>query len=75
LEESPPAFVVPGTEAIKRAIRALPGFFPSNGHRKAQHVHMSAVEPDLPNPGVDPRLSREQLDRLCKEILDPPVEE
>ena len=56
---------VDGNEAIEGAIRALPGFCPI---RRAPQVH----KPDLPNMGVDPRLSREQLDRLCREILDPP---
>jgi hypothetical protein len=61
-------------EELKVAIRALPGFAGTSGkHRhQVQQVRQSDQEPDLPNMGVDPRLSREQLDRLCREILDPP---
>ena len=43
-------------------------------HLTLQPIRISAVEPDLANMGVDPGLSREQLDRLFPEILDPPVE-
>jgi hypothetical protein len=66
---------VDGNEGIKRAIRALPGFCPPTGNRKSQRVRRPVVETGLPNMGVDPRLSREQLDRLCYEILHPPAEE
>jgi hypothetical protein len=50
---------------------ALPGFFPL---RKSPQVRKHPVELELPNLGVDPGLSREQLDRLCWEILKPAVE-
>ena len=61
---------VDGNEDIKRAIRALPGFCPPSGRRKAQPVG-SSVDDFL---CIDPRLSREDLDRLCWEILHPPKE-
>jgi hypothetical protein len=64
---------VDGNEAIKRAIRALPGFPEACGRKRS--ARKPEQEPDLPNMGVDPRLSREDLDRLCREILDPPEEE
>jgi hypothetical protein len=59
---------VDGNEVLKRAIRALPGFRSIPKMR----VRRPVAETDLPNMGVDPRLSREQLDRLCWEILHPP---
>jgi hypothetical protein len=64
---------VDGNEAIKRAIRALPGFSEACG--KKPSVRKPEQETDLPNMGVDPRLSREDLDRLCREILHPPKRE
>jgi hypothetical protein len=68
---------VDGNETLKRAIRALPGFPEACGRRFGQKppVRKPEQEPDLPNMGVDPRLSREDLDRLCREILHPPEEE
>jgi hypothetical protein len=63
---------VDGNETLKRAIRALPGFDEACGYGKRQPVRKLDQEPDLPNMGVDPRLSREDFDRLCREILDPP---
>ena len=62
-----------GNEEIKRAIRGLPGFFGASGKYFSQKP--SSQEFDLPNLGVDPWLSREDLDRLCWEILHPVVEE
>jgi hypothetical protein len=68
---------VDGSHGIKRAIRALPGFSVASGKCFSQQKP-SASKPDqefdLPNMGVDPGLSREQLDRLCWEIVHPPVE-
>ena len=64
---------VDGNETLKRAIRALPGFSEACGRKRS--VPKPEREPDFPNMGVDPRLSREDLDRLCREILDPPEEE
>jgi hypothetical protein len=68
---------VDGNEGLKRAIRALPGFSEACGNRFGQKpsVRKPEQETDLPNMGVDPRLSREDLDRLCREILHPPEEE
>jgi hypothetical protein len=65
---------VDGNEGLKRAIRALPGFPEACGKRFGQKpsVRKPVEDLDLPNMGVDPRLSREDLDRLCREILDPP---
>ena len=57
---------VEGNDVVKWAIRALPGFCPT---RKAPQIEL-----DLPNLGVDPGLSRKQLDQLCWEILNPAVE-
>jgi hypothetical protein len=65
---------VDGNDGLKRAIRALPGFCPPNNHPKPQQVRSSTVETDLPNMGVDPQLSREDLDRPWREILHPPDE-
>ena len=67
---------VDGNEGLKRAIRALPGFPEMFGKYFSQErsVCKPDQKPDLPNMGVDPRLSREDLDRLCREILDPPAE-
>jgi hypothetical protein len=64
---------VDGNETLKRAIRALPGFDEACG--KTQPVRKLEQDLDLPNMGVDPRLSKEDLDRLCREILHPPEEE
>jgi len=61
---------VDGNEDIKRAIRALPGFCPPNSRPKTQPVGSSFDEPFC----IDPSLSREDLDRLCWEILHPPEE-
>ena len=59
---------VDGNEDIKRVIRALPGFCPANRHSKTQPVSSSFDEPLC----LDPGLSREDLDRLCWEILHTP---
>lgn len=68
---------VDGNEGIKRAIRALPGFPGASGKYFSQEP--SAGKPDhefeIPNMGVVPSLSREDLDRLCREILHPAEEE
>ena len=61
---------VDGNEDIKRAIRALPGFCPPTSRPKTQPVGSSFDEPFC----LDPRLSREDLDRLCYEILHPSEE-
>jgi hypothetical protein len=68
---------VDGNETLKRAIRALPGFPAACGKRFGQKpsIRKPEQEPDLPDMGVDPRLSREDLDMLCREIFDPPEEE
>jgi len=68
---------VDGNEVFKQAIRALPGFSEASGKyfAKKQSVPKPDQEFDLPNMGVDPSLSREDLDRLWWEILHPPVEE
>ena len=63
---------VDGNEVVKKAIRALPGF--SDGKCFSQKQSKAQQEFDLPNMGVDPSLSRADLDRLCWEILHPPVE-
>jgi hypothetical protein len=67
---------VDGNEVFKRAIRGLPGFSTvvSGKYFSQRKPNESQPEFDLPNLGVDPQLSREQLDRLCWEILHPPVE-
>jgi hypothetical protein len=63
---------VNGHEVLKQSIRALPGFAEACAKRlqrrpiKAQPNQQA----DLPNMGVDPGLSREQLDRMCQEMLD-----
>lgn len=59
-----------GNKDIKRAIRALPGFCPANSHSKMQQVASSSDD----SLCIDSRLSREDLDRLCREILHPPAE-
>ena len=59
---------VDGNEDIKRAIRALPGFCPANSHSKTQPVSNSFDDLFC----IDPRLSREDLERLCWEILHAP---
>jgi hypothetical protein len=65
---------VDGNEVIKRVIRALPGFSVAVSG-KYFSPQPSAGKPDqefdIPNMGVDPSLSREDLDRLCWEILHP----
>jgi hypothetical protein len=61
---------VDGNEDIKRAIRALPGFRSPNSRRTTQPVGSSFDDSFC----IDPRLSREDLDRLCWEILHPPKE-
>ena len=62
---------VDGNEGIKQAIRGLPGFSGASGKCFSQKP--SASKPDrkfdIPNMGVDPSLSREDLDRLWHEIL------
>ena len=64
---------VDGNEVLKQAIRALPGF--SKGKYFSQRKPSeSQQEFDLPNMGVDPSLSCEDLDRLCWEILHPAAE-
>jgi len=67
---------VDGNEVFKQAIRGLPGF--SEASWKYFQQKPSASKPDhefdLPNMGVDPSLSRDDLDRLWHEILHPPVE-
>ncbi len=67
---------VDGNEVIKQAIRALSGFFEASGKCFSQKSFADKPdhELDLPNMGVDPRLSRENLGRLCHEILTPAVE-
>jgi hypothetical protein len=67
---------VDGNEVLKRAIRALPGFSVVVGKYFSPKPSFckSDQEFDVPNLGVDPSLSREDLDRLCWEILHPPVE-
>jgi hypothetical protein len=60
---------VDGNAVLKRAIHALAGFCPPNGRHTTQQARKRAEEPDLPNLEVDPSLSREDLDRLCREIL------
>jgi hypothetical protein len=60
---------VDGNENIKRAIRALPGFYGASG-KNCQPVDSSFDDSFC----IDARLSREDLDRLCWEILHPPVE-
>ena len=63
---------VDGSEVIKRAIRALPGFPEASGKYFSQQKPSEyQQEFDLPNMGVDPSLSREDLGRLCWEILHP----
>ena len=64
---------VDGNEVIKQAIRGLPGFCPPNSHSEAPQVRKPDQELDIPNMGVDPQLSRDDLDRLCWEILHPPA--
>ena len=68
---------VDGNEVFKQAIRALPGFSGASGKYFSQKhpIRKPDQEPDLPNMGVDPSLSREQLDRLWHEILQPPERE
>jgi hypothetical protein len=67
---------VDGNEVLKRAIRLLPGFPQMFGKYFSQKrsVRKPDQEPDFPNMGVAPHLSREQLGGLCREILNPPVE-
>ncbi|MGO9107952.1 MAG: hypothetical protein ACLP9L_01855 [Thermoguttaceae bacterium] len=60
---------VDGNQDIKRAIRALPGFSGASGKNR-QPVSSSVDDCFC----IDPRLSREDLDRLCWEILHPPKE-
>jgi hypothetical protein len=60
---------VDGNEDIKRSIRALPGFSGASGKNR-QLVGSSFDQPFC----LDPRLSREDLDRLCYEILHPTAE-
>ncbi len=65
---------VDGNEELKRAICALPGHsapFRKCLASRAQPAWSCAEETFC----IDPRLSREDLDRLCREILNPPVEE
>jgi hypothetical protein len=66
---------VNGNEVFKRAIRALPGFPVASGKYFSQKPSPNKVDQDLdvPNMGVDPSLSREDLDRLWHEILHPAV--
>ena len=69
---------VGGNEVLKQAIRALPGFskvVSGKYFQQKQSIRKPDQEFDVPNMGVDPSLSREDLDRLCWEILHPPVEE
>ena len=67
---------VEGNEVVKQSIRALPGFSEAPG--KYFSKKPTAIKPDhdfdLVNMGVDPSLSREDLDRICWEILHPAVE-
>jgi hypothetical protein len=72
-----PCNAVAGNEGLKRAIRALPGFSGASGRRFPQKrcVRKPDQELDLPNLGAALRPSREQLDRLCYEILNPPAKE
>lgn len=65
---------VDGNEVLKLAIRALPGFKESSGKCFLEkRPDGKPDEQELMDLGVDPRLSREDLDRLCWEILHPPV--
>ena len=57
---------VDGNEDLKRSIRALPGLSGASGKNR-QPVGSFLDEPFC----LDPRLSREDLDRLCYEILHP----
>jgi hypothetical protein len=68
---------VDGNEVFKRTIRALPGFPGASGKyfSQKQSIRMPDQDLDLPNMGVDPQLSREQLDRLWHGILQPMVED
>ena len=67
---------VDGNEVLKRAIHALPGFSEASGKYFSQQKPSEyQQEFDLPNMGVDPSLSREDLGRLCWEILHPAMEE
>ena len=67
---------VAGNGVLKEAIRELPGFSVGSGkyfqQRKPSGSHQDF---DLPNLGVAPSLSREDLDRLCWEILHPATAE
>jgi hypothetical protein len=67
---------VDGNEVIKRAICGLPGFPVASGKyfQQKQSIRKPNQEVDLPNMGVDPQLSREDLNRLSWELLHPPVE-
>src|SRR5208282_6428187 len=57
---------VDGNDDIKRAIRALPGFYGTPA-KSRQPVGTSFDEMFC----LDPRLTREDIDRLCWEILHP----
>ncbi len=59
---------VDGNDDLKRVIRALPGFSGASA-RNRQPVGSSFDDSFF----IDPRLSREDLDRLCWEILHPPM--
>ncbi len=64
---------VDGNEDIKRVISAMAGHreaFRKCLASKAQPVRSCAEETFC----IDPRLSREDLDRLCHEILNPPAD-
>ena len=64
---------VTGNDVVKQAIRALPGFPMASARYlegKRRKAGTCGEGTDLPDLGVDPRLSREDLDRLCREILD-----
>ncbi len=67
---------VDGNEVFKRAIRTLPGFSGASGKYFSQRKPSGPQQEfDLPNMGVDPSLTREDLDRLCWEILHPALVE
>jgi hypothetical protein len=65
---------VDGNKGLKRAICALTGrpeAFRKCLASRPQPIRSCAEEAFC----IDPRLSREDLDRLCREILNPPAEE
>ena len=61
---------VQGHEVLKQSIRAMPGFPEASAKRPQQRHLKASPQTDPPNMGVDPGLSREQLDKICRELLD-----